>query len=568
MSRLLLLAILVLWMSPRENVSAPAWPAGAGAGVFLGGYAALVLGLWAWGRGLAARVADAALGRTLDRYNRATEIARYLVPAWFAVGVFALGWGHVVYDALAWSEPAGIGRLPAGKASEPYWRIPGLLLGTLPAFAAWMGLWWAQYPAERALKEQSVLYHANEGLPIHAPPGFATFFVEHFRQQLLFTIAPILLIVAARDLLAAGYLLFGSRPLGRNGGDLLILPVAALIFVLAPEILRRVIPTKPLPPNWPLRRRLEALCQRAGLRYRDILLWQTNSSMGNAMVMGLFPRVRYVFLSDLLLETMRDEEIEAVFAHELGHIVHRHMWWYVVFFVTLMLFLVGPVSLALNEIPALSVPPPGTMLSPAEYATANERGALQGQVLSVLGLALFVLLFGYLSRRFERQADVYAARTMQAAHETGGGGDRPAVVISHVNPESDSAGFLVHGLAAAGAPAVAAGGVPLSYAPSPAFARAAGGGRSYVGEHGAGIVGAALRRVATINNIPVAAREWLHGSIASRIRYLHELSADAGRTARFDRYMRRLYWALVAIFVTFAAWLTVQVTLIEGATRA
>ena len=44
------------------------------------------------------------------------------------------------------------------------------LVGTLPAFLAWMGLWWAQYPADRAFKEQSVLYHANEGLPIHAPP--------------------------------------------------------------------------------------------------------------------------------------------------------------------------------------------------------------------------------------------------------------------------------------------------------------------------------------------------------------------------------------------------------------
>ena len=60
-------------------------------------------------------------------------------------------------------------------------------------------------------------------------------------------------------------------------------------------------PTQPLPANWPLRRRMEALCRRAELKYRDILLWRTNSSMGNAMVMGLFPRVRYIFLSDLLL---------------------------------------------------------------------------------------------------------------------------------------------------------------------------------------------------------------------------------------------------------------------------
>ena len=34
---------------------------------------------------------------------------------------------------------------------------------------------------------------------------------------------------------------------------------------------------------------------------------------------------------------MTDEQIEAVFAHEVGHIVHRHMMWYLVLIVLLML---------------------------------------------------------------------------------------------------------------------------------------------------------------------------------------------------------------------------------------
>src|SRR5258706_6119681 len=166
MSRLLLLSILVLWMCPRDNVTPPPWAVPVRLGVFLGVYAALLVLMSAWSRMLARRVADDLLGRTLDRYNRATELARYFVPAWFAVGLFGLGWGHLVYSALAPLDPAGLAQ-HAGPASEPYWRIPGLLLGTLPAFLTWMALWWAQYPADRALKEQSVLYHANEGLPIH-----------------------------------------------------------------------------------------------------------------------------------------------------------------------------------------------------------------------------------------------------------------------------------------------------------------------------------------------------------------------------------------------------------------
>ncbi len=430
MSRLLLLSILVLWMCPRDNVTPPPWPVPVRLGVFLGVYAALLVLMSAWSRRLARRVADDLLGRTLERYNKATELARYFVPVWFAVGIFGLGWGHLVYAALAGLEPSGLPRhhvLP----SEPYWRIPGLLLGTLPAFLAWMGLWWAQYPADRALKEQSVLYHANEGLPIHAPPGFGTFFVEHFRQQLLFTLAPVVLIVSARDLMAVGYLMFASHPLGRDGGDLLILPLAIAIFILAPEFLRRIIPTQPLPPDWPLRARMDALCRRAGLRYRDILLWRTNSSMGNAMVMGLFPQVRYIFLSDLLLETMRDEEIEAVFAHEIGHIVHRHMWWYVLIMALLMLFSAGPLALLIDQIPGLQIS------AGLSHARELEIVSRQEQVLTVLGLGFFGLCFGFLSRRFERQADVYAARTMEATRQA------VPIVITHQNPDLGPAGLFV-----------------------------------------------------------------------------------------------------------------------------
>jgi STE24 endopeptidase len=522
MSRLLLLSILVLWMCPQDNVADPHWASvRARVGIFLGVYGGLVVLMSAWGRLLARRVGGEHLGRTLDRYNRATEWARYFVPAWFAVGLFALGWGRIVSGWMPLAEP---------------YRMPGILIGTLPAFAAWMGLWWAQYPADRAFKEQSLLYHANEGLPIHAPPGFATFFVEHFRQQLCFTLAPILLIIAARDLITAGFVFFGSRVPRDGTADLLFLPVSILVFAAAPELLRRVIPTTPLPANWPLRKRLEAMCARAGLRYRDILLWRTNSSMGNAMVMGLFPRVRYIFLSDLLLETMKDEEIEAVFAHEVGHIVHRHMWWYLVFIVILMLFSMGPLSLAINHIPGLAI------YTNMPESRQMELAAYQEQIAAAAGFAMFIVLFGLLSRRFERQADVYAARTMQAHVE------RAGIVIRQVTPEA---------VVAEGGAAVATATMVVETPPVVAMTPVVAG-PSYVGEYGARVVAGALQRVARINNIPIAAGEWLHGSIGGRMRYLVELSADAGGTARFDAYMTRVYLLLVAVTVGLGVWVGVQ----------
>src|SRR5689334_7391081 len=135
MSRVLLLSSLVLWMCPRDNVADPQWAsAGVRVGVLAGVDVGLVLLMSLWG-GLVARRGGGGgrggggyLGRTLDRYNGGTERARYLVRAWFAVGLFGLGWGHVVTSWLPFGEP---------------YRTPGLLVGTLPAFLAWMGLWWA-----------------------------------------------------------------------------------------------------------------------------------------------------------------------------------------------------------------------------------------------------------------------------------------------------------------------------------------------------------------------------------------------------------------------------------------
>jgi hypothetical protein len=90
------------------------------------------------------------------------------------------------------------------------------------------------------------------------------------------------------------------------------------------------------------------------------------------------------------------------------------------------------------------------------------------------------------------------------------------------------------------------------------------------------VFNSALMRVATINNIPVesqrvtgssmrqrlgsvadvisgTASHWLHGSIASRMRFLSDLSADPARTVAFDRSMRWLLAVLLGAFVTSVA---------------
>ena len=261
--------------------------------------------------------------------------------------------------------------------------------------------------------------------------------------------------------------------------------------------------------------------------------------LGNAMVMGLFPQIRYIFLSDLLLETMRDDEIEAVFAHEMGHVAHRHLWWYGLFFIGLMLLTAGPVLSLLAQIPQV-----------------GRDQDLQAQIAALAQLLMFGPLFGFLSRRFERQADVFAARTMQMSQAG------TPVVISHLNPEAREsstlnyetpAGLFIHKLATA---TIGSGEVGVLSSASAAGGRSPS--HSYVGEYGAAVVVSALQRVAQVNNIPINAHEWLHGSIGKRIRHLQELSYHPDFTHRFDKTMRRLYWGIAAVLVMLITWLVVQ----------
>ena len=534
MSRILLLLIFLLWMAgwntapsaPAPAATAPAPAAfgssaelAAGLLVFVGFYALLVLAMRVWSVLLARRVAAETFERSLNRFQRVMLAARMMVPAWFGVGLFVLYWGDAVAIALTAVLPRGYEPLAFAL------QLPGLVLGTLPAFAAWVGLWWSQYPADRALREQNMLIHVEAGLPVHPAPTPRQYLGSNLRLQVLFTVVPILLIVLLRDVVAVVQVFATGQMPTENVEVLISVGAAAVVFVIAPEVLRRVLQTQPLPDS-PLRRRLEDLCRRTRMRYRDILLWKTQNNMGNAAVMGIIPQVRYILLSDLLLEQMDDEQIEAVFAHEVGHVVHRHMGWFVLFFV---MFIVGVG--ALEKVLGPAVDGLATRLPVPDYLLA---------ALSAVGMvAAFLVLFGFISRRFERQADVYAARTMEAVKGSGGDagasteGSAPSSLFLKPEPPTLN---------------------PQTNPP--------------VGHYGATVFASALHRVAMINNIPIhrrrrrrgpwrrrvvqmvddavdAAHNWFHGSIASRMDYLRGLSADPSLTGHFDRRMIRLYCTLL-----------------------
>jgi len=108
--------------------------------------------------------------------------------------------------------------------------------------------------------------------------------------------------------------------------------------------------------------------------------------------------------------------------------------------------------------------------------------------------AIILIGYGFLSRWFERQADVFAARTLERSSQP-------------LPPDTT----------------------------------------------GASIFASALERVAVVNNIPIDARNWTHGSIYARVRYIKRLGRDPKVAERFDRTGKIVFALLVCVTVICAA---------------
>jgi Zn-dependent protease with chaperone function len=170
-------------------------------------------------------------------------------------------------------------------------------------------------------------------------------------------------------------------------------------------LLSRIWKTSQLPDS-PLRARLVALTQRMGIGCRDFRIWQTDGQYLNAAVAGLLPAARYVFVTDGLLRYLRDDEMEAVIAHELGHVRRRHLW----------------LRLALLGLPLWLVAHVQAWSPPQVETTAAWRAALAASLpvaphVAVAGLtsAAAVVALGRYSRLLEHDADLCVWETGQGA---------------------------------------------------------------------------------------------------------------------------------------------------------
>jgi STE24 endopeptidase len=182
---------------------------------------------------------------------------------------------------------------------------------------------------------------------------------------------------------------------------------ATIGWLVVTLVMGQLLPTVILPlfykvtplDDAPLLERLRRLTQGTGLTVQGVyrLELSADTKKANAALAGL-GHTRRVLLGDTLLSEFTPEEIEVVFAHEVGHHVHRHLPKMIVAGVLLAAVGFWLVDFVLRH----AAPWLG-------YAGFDDPAALP---LILLVLALLGLLLApaqnAVSRFFERQCDYYA----------------------------------------------------------------------------------------------------------------------------------------------------------------
>lgn len=175
-------------------------------------------------------------------------------------------------------------------------------------------------------------------------------------------------------------------------------------------VLARIVPTFIMPlfykftplEDGSLKERITALCEKAGVRFEGVFSFNMskNTKKANAGFTGIGKSKR-IILGDTLLEKFSEEEIETVFAHELGHYTRKHI-------------LIGIGTGIVSTFAGLFIV---SKLHAASVGWFGFNGI--ADLASLPLLALWLSLFGLvtsplgnlLSRKHEREADAYAVRS-------------------------------------------------------------------------------------------------------------------------------------------------------------
>jgi len=132
--------------------------------------------------------------------------------------------------------------------------------------------------------------------------------------------------------------------------------------------------------------RFDTLAKRAGLTTLETYTWPVLSHHTTAATIGLTPKRALFLFTEPLLKLMNVDELEAILAHEIGHLKKRHL--------PLMALILLTAAFCISLLASL-------------FPLSNFLQVL----LFAASYALFFRFgFGFLLRLFERQADLYVLR--------------------------------------------------------------------------------------------------------------------------------------------------------------
>lgn len=488
-----LAACVFIHDSNGRSAMADEFPSSWIAALSIGPQVVIALFVWAWlwrcGRKLDRTGSPAYLGSA----DSVLSMSRLLIVGIQLVSVLWLGWLDVVRDAIGDSV------------------LVDEAVATAPALLAIIAGWAAYYPIDTRLRHARLFAAMERGETVYPPPTRGQYLLDQMRHQMLIVLVPIALLMAWSETLAMlaptiarwmGETVDGEAAytdkVGLAIAGLQLLGAAAVLSI-APALMRYIWSTVAMGPG-ALRDRLQSLCDRHGVRHRGLLVWRTHGTMINGAVMGLFGRLRFILLTDALLDSLPDSQVEAVMAHEIAHVKKRHLPW-------LMAILVASVGLAGALVSGVIIVAPALLGAPVESIPGWNAIGQTGATLAAAALGLWV--FGAVSRAFERQADAFAVQ-----HLSGLTKDRAAARSLVVTPEAAQA-----------------------------------------------MIGA-LDSVADLNHVPRRKFTWRHGSIADRQRRIAGLVGLPALRLPIDRKVAMIKLAGAAGLLGLAAltafeyWLT------------
>lgn len=459
------------------------------------------------------------------------------------------------------------------------------LVCLLPPLCVFVVAWWSLYPIERRMRDAVQLRNIETSATVYPMPTRGQYVLTNIRNQLTLTALPVLLLASWSEIVdqvntrlvrvaeAKEELAYGAgQELARPWRWVLdadvqtfVHPVmqivgVAVVIAVSPLLVRWIWDTVRLGKS-PLRDRLAEMCRGNDVRFREILIWRTYGTMINGAVVGMFPRLRYVLLTDALLDSMPQRQVEAVMAHEIAHARCGHMPWLIV----VLISSIGCAGAVGSVVVSATVGDRYVQAAQAERAewrgteSIGQSQTVQPEPLVMLvqlgaesvvivgSLVVGLLCFGLVSRRFEWQADAFAAKALTAMPAA-----KSEVVGGVVSPIANAAPFVpqttivgpysstpqqwkleqdVHAIGAQAAADVLAdsSAEPID--------------KGVVDRRAVDAMAGALQNVAQLNHIPRHRGSFRHGSIAQRqqkLRALVGVKTDRLPIDRTVRWIKRL----------------------------